>query len=199
MSRPFSFSSPTKLWHHADGWREFGVGEMDPGDAWSEIEGGEYGDGGKASAAALIQQSRQRADNLQRNLASRDHDLAQSSARTEFAQGKLREFEQRTLQAEIRADNAEAGLQEVTRDRNRLVDFCATLQRQMAAYDEAMAAGELDLAPVADADELAIPDDWEDLPFFKLRSMASKLAGHPLTDKKSCIAAVNQHLANLVM
>lgn len=40
MARPPVFKGPTSLWHASEGWRVFGDGEMDPGGAWHETEGG---------------------------------------------------------------------------------------------------------------------------------------------------------------
>lgn len=49
--------------------------------------------------------------------------------------------------------------------------------------------------PRADQAQVEIPDDWRDLPWAQLRSLASKVSNDPVRDKDGAVAAVEAELA----
>lgn len=46
-----------------------------------------------------------------------------------------------------------------------------------------------------DPDSVAIPADWRELPWPKLRALAAKVSPGPVTDKPDCIAAIEAEMA----
>jgi hypothetical protein len=69
--------------------------------------------------------------------------------------------------------------------------------------DEAAAAAAEEAARLqAEADKLAarrdveIPDDWQDLPWFSLRSLAASLTDDPVKSKDEAIAVVEAEIAH---
>lgn len=56
--------------------------------------------------------------------------------------------------------------------------------------------GALDGAPEQKGDEpVEIPEDWADLPWPELKSLAAKISETPITDKDSALDAINGELA----
>lgn len=81
MPRQAVFSIPTKLWNAAEGWHVFGVGEMEPGGAWFETEGGPPSS--EATIAGLKADylaARHDVEQMQRRLDSQTLDLSEMAA-----------------------------------------------------------------------------------------------------------------------
>lgn len=108
MARPNVFSEPTKLWHAAEGWREFPAGETDPGGAWHDKEGGSAPGGATVTQAMKdLIAAQDQIDAKDALLAAKDHDLAQSAKRAEEAEAKVKGLNQRALDAEAATQAAD--------------------------------------------------------------------------------------------
>lgn len=108
MARQQVFTSNTKLWHAAEGWRVFPAGETDPGGSWSEKEGGApVGESAAAGALKDLIAANDRLDQMSETLARKDHDLAKTAADCEEAKTALAAMEQRAIAAEKGQTEAE--------------------------------------------------------------------------------------------
>lgn len=94
------FSVETKLWHPSEGWRVFPAGETDPGNAWSETEGGHPV--GAASAAGALKdliEANDQLDQMRQMMAAKDHDLAVMAKERDAANAKVSDLEQAGIDA----------------------------------------------------------------------------------------------------
>lgn len=102
MSNPSVLQTETTLYCAAepDG-RLFQAGEPWPGDAWSPNRGGEaVGKGATKAAMKDLLDAQDTIEGLERQLASKDHDLAVMASERDEATGKLADTDQRALAAE---------------------------------------------------------------------------------------------------
>lgn len=108
MARPNVFSTDTKLWHPAEGWRTFPAGETNPGATWHEKEGGDSV-GSNAASGALkdLIEANDRMDQMAQMMASKDHDLGVMGQQRDEAVGKVHDLEQRAIAAEKAQAEAE--------------------------------------------------------------------------------------------
>lgn len=110
MARPHVFQVLTKLWHPAEGWREFPAGETDPGASWHDKEGG-LAPGSATTTQALkdLIAAQDQIESLQHRLDSNANDLAESAKVRDIALAKVDGLEQRAIAAEkAQADAEEA-------------------------------------------------------------------------------------------
>jgi colicin import membrane protein len=139
MSRPNVFSVPTRLWNAAEpgGWRTFQQGETDPGEAWSDKEGGETP--GAVSSVALagdLAKCHIQIADLQERLAANGSDMAESAKAREDALAKVAGLEQEVISANTARDEAEKVAASLTAERDAAN---ATAARQKEAADAAEA------------------------------------------------------------
>lgn len=108
MARANAFIVPTKLWHAAEGWREFPAGETDPGGSWSEQEGGNpVGNNATTGALKDLIEANDRLDAAAAREAKKDHDLGVMAAERDAAKGQVSDLEQRAIAAEQTREAAE--------------------------------------------------------------------------------------------
>lgn len=141
MARPNVFSTETKLWHAAEGWRKFPAGETDPGGAWSEQEGGNpVGNNATAGALKDLIEANDRLDAAAEREAKKDHDLATMAAERDAANGKVADLNQRAIAAEKSQAEAEANAASYAQERSRAVEDLAVANRRIAALEAQVAA-----------------------------------------------------------
>lgn len=136
MARPASFSSPTILYHPTEGPRLFGVGEQDPGNAWSEMPGGD-GVGSATTAQALkdLIAAQEQNEAMGRQLASAQHDAAQAGRRADEATEALSAAKQEAIDAIKARDDAEKVAADLTVERDAARAEAEGLRAKLAAFD----------------------------------------------------------------
>lgn len=194
--RPNVFSTPTRLWHPSAGWFEWPIGETDPGDAWSEFEGGHRETSGtEAGVTADLTLANDRNEKLTRTNASLMHDVAQISKRANDALADVVVLKQAVVDAERERDEAMRIAAQVTRER----DNARTELAQ--ARSNAVPEGVHDKRTVESPGERArvvVPSNWESLPFLSKKALAAKLTSDPVNNKEQVHGAILAHLAKLI-
>lgn len=118
MARAAHFSTPTKLYHPTQGERVFGVGEQDPGNAWSDKPGGDTGSATTESALKDLIAAQEGSERMGRQVASAQHDAAQADRRAAEAVAALAESNQRAVDADKARVAAEEVAAQSTRERD---------------------------------------------------------------------------------
>jgi len=149
MARPYVFATETTLYHPSEpGGRTFGVGETDPGAAWTDSPGGAPA-GEKTNSQALrdLIEADDRINALGETIAANARDLAEMGKERSEALAKVADLEQAAKDAEKAKADAEALAAELTVERDtaraeaaRMSDLLKGLE---AAKAEAVANAEL--------------------------------------------------------
>lgn len=165
MARAPVFTRPTKLWNRAEGWREWPVGEYDPGGAWYEQENGdEIAEEPDKDLVKSLTEARQRVDVLEHQLATCQASLAVAAGRAEIAEGQIAELKRLADDAERARKVAEETAAELSAERDKAVTAFADLHRRFSAFDpdgdgkpggKRKPAEPPEAAPAADAPEAA--------------------------------------------
>lgn len=137
MARPAIFPVPTKLWHPAEGWREFPQGEQDPGPAWHDKEGGEA-PGAKSTVSVMkdLIEAQDQIEAKDQLLASKQHDLDQAEKRASDAVAALEAQTQALADAERAKADAEQVAAELTAERDQARQEAAGLQSKVGPLEE---------------------------------------------------------------
>lgn len=135
MTQPNVLQAPTKLYSATEPeGRLFQAGEPWPGDAWSAKPGGQPA--GANAAAGLMKdlaQANKTNEQLGRQLASKDHDLAQLAAQRDEAAGKVADLEQRAIAAEKARAEADAAATAYMKERDQARSDLKAAQDKIAA------------------------------------------------------------------
>ncbi|WP_300573572.1 hypothetical protein [Phenylobacterium sp.] len=136
MARPPVFTRPTKLWSRAEGWREWPIGESDPGGSWfAEEDGDEKALKPDQDVVKSLAEAVKREEALDRRVETLTASLAVAAGRAEKAEAQIAELTQRAEDAERAKKAAEDIAAGLSVERDRAVTAFADLHRRFAAFD----------------------------------------------------------------
>lgn len=176
MPRPAVFACDTWLYHPTEGKRLFPQGEQDPGAMWSESPGGDPLGGNTAAAAvAELIEANDRIEQLGRQLEAKDKAITDLTAERDAAVAARKAMESEMV--ELR----------------RMLGAGETLAPVLPVAQDA-AQGETGSSEAANSPEVSIPADYATMPFFALKSLATKVAGAPVANKAEALRVIQHHL-----
>lgn len=136
MARPPVFTRPTKLWSRAEGWREWPVGESDPGGSWfAEENGDEKALEPDQDVVKSLAEALRREDALEVRINGLTASLAVAAGRAEKAEALIVDLTQRAEDAERTKQTAEGVAVELSAERDKAVAAFADLHRRFSAFD----------------------------------------------------------------
>lgn len=129
MSRPFVLTRDTKLWHPQVGWQLFPQGSTDPGDAWSDREGGQM-PGSETSLQAMrdLIAAQEQIEALQKLLDQQAAGAAAVAKERDEAVAVRLTLEQRAIVAETAQKVAEDAARQYMAERDQARAEVATLK-----------------------------------------------------------------------
>lgn len=141
--RPAVLAQDTTFFHPTEPARRFLKGDQDPGDAWSLTEGGHATTNGSATEVLKdLIAAHDQIEQLQRQIATRDHDLAQNAADLAAEKAKVQGLEQEAIAAKALAAEANEALAAANAASTRAAQETeglradnADLRAKLAAFD----------------------------------------------------------------
>lgn len=139
--RPAILTQDTTFFHPTEPPRRFLQGDQDPGDAWSLTEGGHTTTNGSATEVLKdLIAAHDQVEQLQRQIAARDHDLSNLSADLADARSKVHGLEQEAIGAKALAAEANEALGAANASSTRAVQESEGLREEVASLRAKLSA-----------------------------------------------------------
>jgi hypothetical protein len=141
--RPAILTQDTTFFHPTEPPRRFLQGDQDPGDAWSLTEGGHATTNGSATEVLKdLIAAHDQIEQLQRQIATRDHDLSQMAADLQAERDRNQGLEQDAIAAKALAAEANEALAAANASSTRAIQEAeglladnVSLRAKLAAFD----------------------------------------------------------------